>query len=101
MRRRSESRSWKAFLLGLCSGVVVVVKWRPLLKTGIKAGMRGASEVQRAAVRGMENVADVTHEVRSEMAGQDGNGARRPPASPAPAGARATATAPANGDAAT
>ncbi len=57
----------KAFLVGLSSGVLLVVNWRPLLKGGVKTGLKVGSRVQRAAVRGAENIADVAHEARSEL----------------------------------
>lgn len=57
----------KAFLVGLSSGVLLVVNWRPLLKSGIKTGLKVGSHIQRVAVRGAENVGDVAHEARSEL----------------------------------
>jgi hypothetical protein len=57
----------KSFFIGLCSGAVLVSNWRAVLKAGVKSGLRIGAGVQRAAVRGAENVADVTHEARSEI----------------------------------
>ena len=65
--RLGQIAGTKSFFLGLCSGALLVTNWRPLLKAGIKSGLRLGSGVQRAAVRGAENVADVTHEARSEL----------------------------------
>lgn len=60
----------KSFVLGVCSGTLLVTNWRSVLKAGIKGGLRLGSSVQRAAVRGAENVADLTHEVRSEVSSE-------------------------------
>ena len=56
-----------AFVLGVCSGVVLVTKWRSLLKSGIKAGVRGGTTAREVVVKAMENVADVAYEARSEL----------------------------------
>lgn len=57
----------KAFLVGMSSGVLVVVNWRPLVKIGVKTGLKVGSHIQRVAVRGAENIGDVAHEARSEL----------------------------------
>lgn len=57
----------RAFAVGLASGVVLVTKWRPLLKEGIRTGIRATAVFQEASVKAMENVADVAYEVRAEM----------------------------------
>jgi hypothetical protein len=57
----------KSFLVGLSSGVLLVANWRSLLKVGIKTGLRVGSDVQRAAARGAENLADIADEARAEL----------------------------------
>ena len=58
----------KAFLVGLSSGALLFAKWRDLLKTTIKVGLRTSARAQQIAVRGAENIGDVAHDARSELA---------------------------------
>jgi hypothetical protein len=69
-----------AFALGVASGVVLVTKWRPILKESIRTGVRATAVVQEASVKVMENVADVAYEVRAEM-GSNGDGGNPPTSS--------------------
>ncbi|MDQ4096281.1 MAG: hypothetical protein M3144_00200 [Actinomycetota bacterium] len=66
----------KAYVLGLCTGAVLVVNWRPLTKQAVKAGVTGMDSLKRAAVRGAENLSDVTHEALWEMS-QNGSDVAR------------------------
>jgi hypothetical protein len=56
-----------AFLVGLSSGVLIVAKGRVLLKGGVKAGIRSGLKLREMAVRGAENLSDVTQEAVSEL----------------------------------
>jgi len=56
-----------AFFAGICSGAVLVTKWRPILKQGVKSGIQGSAKVREVCVKAMENVSDVAYEVRSEL----------------------------------
>ncbi len=58
----------KAFLVGLSSGALLLAKWRDLLKATIKVTLRASSRAQKIAVRGVENIGDIAHEARSELA---------------------------------
>jgi hypothetical protein len=70
MRKSFLSGRRIAFLAGVFSGATLIAGWRPLTKEGIKAGMRGQIKLQQAAVRGMENLRDVTEEARWELASE-------------------------------
>ena len=74
-----------AFLAGLCSGAALLPRWRSLAKEGVKAGIRAHATLQAVAVKGLENLRDVTEEARWELTserresegpapGQDANG---------------------------
>jgi hypothetical protein len=66
-RKRLRLNRATAFLVGLSSGVLVVAKGRDLLKGGIKAGVRSGLKLREMAVRGAENLSDVTQEAVSEL----------------------------------
>lgn len=66
--------AWKtAFAVGLASGMVLVTKWRPILKQGIRTGIQATAVLQEASVKAVENVADLAYEVRAEMAQSGGS----------------------------
>ncbi len=69
----------KAFLVGLSSGALIFAKWRDILKATIKIGLRASAGAQRIAVRGAENIGDITHEARSELAQDPLSGGDRLP----------------------
>lgn len=56
-----------AFLAGLCSGAALLPRWRSLAKEGVKAGIRAQATLQAVAVKGLENLRDVTEEARWEL----------------------------------
>ena len=56
-----------AFLVGLSSGALMVMKGRVLLKGGIKVALRSGLKLREIAVRGAENLSDVTQEAMSEL----------------------------------
>ena len=67
-RLRSEKRiTGTGVLIGISSGALLAANWRTVLKAGVKAGISAGLRMQALAVRGAENVADVTHEARSEL----------------------------------
>jgi hypothetical protein len=56
-----------AFLVGLSSGALLIARGRVLLKGGIKVGLRSGLKLREIAVRGAENLSDVTQEAVSEL----------------------------------
>ena len=60
-----------AFLVGLSLGALLITRGRVLLKGGIKVGLRSGLKLREIAVRGTENLADVTQEAMSELAVPD------------------------------
>jgi hypothetical protein len=56
-----------AFLVGLSSGALLIARGRVLLKGGIKVGLRSGVKLREMAVRGAENLSDVTQEAVSEL----------------------------------
>ncbi len=62
----------RVFLIGACSGAALAANWRVLVKESLKAGMRGGTVVRRAAVRGLETLADVAHEALWEATSDGG-----------------------------
>ena len=56
-----------AFLVGLSSGALLITRGRVLLKGGIKVGLRSGLKLREIAVRGAENLSDVTQEAVSEL----------------------------------
>jgi hypothetical protein len=54
------------FLAGLCSGAIVAVNWRTLLKKTLIVGMLGEAKLKTSMVRGYETVSDIAHEARWE-----------------------------------
>ncbi len=69
---------FKLYLVGVCSGAVLVANYRSLTKETIKAGVRGMTTLRRVAARGAENLADLTHEALSEMNSTGADGDARP-----------------------
>ena len=67
MRRHFRLNRGTAFVVGLSSGALLVVRGRALLKGGIKVGLRSGLKLREIAVRGAENLSDVTQEAMSEI----------------------------------
>ena len=59
------------FFVGLVVGVIVGKNWRPIAKTGIKAGIRAGRKVRELSQQAMEDLGDVTAEAVEEVSEQD------------------------------
>ncbi len=57
----------KLYLVGVCSGAVLVANYRSVTKETIKVGVRGMSTLRRTAARGAESLADLTQEALWEL----------------------------------
>lgn len=59
---------FQSFAVGLCVGSAAAAKWRPLVKVGVKAGIKGTARLTRTALRCAEDLVDVIQEARCELA---------------------------------
>lgn len=59
------------YLLGVVSGVVIAKYWKPLVKEGVKAGVRAGQAVRRVSEEALEDIQDASAEALEELAQQD------------------------------
>jgi hypothetical protein len=57
---------------GLVSGLILSGKWRPIAKSGIKAGTKGWRKVSEVAQKAMGDFQDVVAEANHELAQEEG-----------------------------
>jgi hypothetical protein len=55
------------YLLGLASGVVLALNWRPLLKESIKVGVKVGREVKRVSAETLEDIEDAKAEAMHDL----------------------------------
>jgi hypothetical protein len=55
------------YLLGLASGVVLALNWKPLLKESIKVGVKVGREVKRVSAETLEDLEDAKAEAMHDL----------------------------------
>jgi len=59
------------YILGLASGVVLALNWKPLLKEGIKVGVKIGREVKRVSAETLEDLEDAKAEAMHDLAEEE------------------------------
>jgi hypothetical protein len=55
------------YLLGLASGVVLALNWKPILKESIKVGVKVGREVKRVSAETLEDLEDAKAEAMHDL----------------------------------
>ena len=55
------------YILGLASGVVLALNWKPLLKESIKFGVKVGREVKRVSAETLEDLEDAKAEAMHDL----------------------------------
>ncbi|HEX2047655.1 MAG TPA: hypothetical protein VHF27_07820 [Acidimicrobiales bacterium] len=88
---------FKLYLVGVCSGAVLVANYRPITKETIKVGVRSLTTLRRMAAQGAESLSDLTAEALWEMDDNGSNVNARPAGAASPAGGNGSDGRPSNG----